>query len=205
MTGLSSFGAAIALGLIATGTWPPDGAPPKRGIPTSRGLAVILIAFCMGAAVLGTVVGLLAIFVAGPVAQPGYGLLAAGPALAGGVVGLILVARQLDHGDPYVLTFAAVYILGIGSLGVAVALMAVFVVERATKSIADWPFVILGLVSGGAAIAIGATGATAVTAMRGADEQTARAISKAQIQRTFVFQLAFIAASTVAILLIVLS
>ena len=80
MTGLSAFGAAVALGLISTGTWPPDGAPVSRQVPTGRSLAIILMAFCMGVAVLGTVVGLLAIFVA---------------VVLGGILAVVLLASGL--------------------------------------------------------------------------------------------------------------
>jgi hypothetical protein len=204
MTGLSCFGAAIALGLIARGGLPPDDPSAKRQIPTSRSIAVILMAFCVGAATLGTIVGLLAIFVAGDVAEPSYGLLAAGPAIAGGVIGLILVARHRDQRNPSISAFAAIYILGITALGGTVALLALFIVEEATKSLTDWPFVILGLVSGGAALAIGTTGASAVRAMQGADEEKAKAVTKAVMSRVVWFQIAYLGASIVAILLIVL-
>jgi hypothetical protein len=79
MTGLSCFGAAVALGLISPATWPPDEAPVSRQVPTGRSLAISHMAFSMGVGVLGTVVGLLAVVVAGAVAEPADGLLAAGP------------------------------------------------------------------------------------------------------------------------------
>jgi hypothetical protein len=50
-------------------------------------------------------------------------------------------------------------------------------IEGPTKDLADWSFVVLGLINGASALAIGATGATAVRAMRGVDEQTGKAIA----------------------------
>lgn len=205
MTGLSCFGAAVALGLISTGTWPPDEAPVSRQVPTGRTLAFILMAFSLGVGVLGTVVGLLAIFVAGDVADPANALLAAGPAVIGGIIGLALVARQWGAGDSRISTLAAVDILSVVVLGIVVALLTVFIVQQPTKDLADWPFVILGLINGASALAIGATGATAVRAMRGVDEQRGKAIVKAQISRTSLIQITFVAASAIAIALIVLS
>jgi F0F1-type ATP synthase membrane subunit c/vacuolar-type H+-ATPase subunit K len=203
MTGLSCFGSAVALGMIATGTWPADGAPVSRQVPSQRSLAIIFMAFSMSIAVIGTVVGLLAIFVAGAVTDATYGLLAAGPAVVGGLIGLVLIARHRRVGDSAISALAAMYVLGAAVLGCVVALMALVVVEEPTKSLTDWPFVILGLVSGASALAIGATGATAVRAMRGADEQTAKAIMSAQISRIGIFQIAYVAAGLIAILLIV--
>ena len=205
MTGLSSLGAAVALGLISTGTWPPDGAPVSRQVQSGRSLAIILMAFCLGAAVLGTVVGLLAIFVAGDVTDPADGLFAAGPAAIGGIIGLALVARQRGVGDPRISTLAAVYILNIVVLGIVVAMLAIFVVEEATKNLTDWPFLVLGMISGASALAIGATGATGVRAMRGVDEQAGKAIAQALISRSGLLQIPIVAASAIAIALIVLS
>jgi hypothetical protein len=205
MTGLSCFGAAVALGLISPATWPPDEAPVSRQIPTGRSLAIILMAFSIGVAVLGTVVGLLAIVVAGDVADPADGLLAAGPAVIGGIIALALVARERGAGDPLISKLAAVHILNIVVLGIVVALLALFIVQEPTKDLADWPFVILGLINGASALAIGATGATAVRAMRGVDEQTGKAIAQAQIFRSGLIEIPFVAASAIAIALMVLS
>jgi hypothetical protein len=205
MTGLSCFGAAVALGLISTGTWPPDEAPVSRQVTTGRSLAFILMAFSMGVAVLGTVVGLLAIFVAGYVADPAKALLAAGPAVIGGIIALALVARQRGAGDPRISTLAAVYILNIVVLGIVVALLTLFIVQEPAKDLADWPFVILGLINGASALATGATGATAVRAMRRVDEQRGKAIAQGQISRSGLIQVPFVAASAIAIALIVLS
>ncbi len=204
MTGLSCFGGAVALGLIAEATWPPDGAPVGRRVPTGRSLAFILIAFCVGVATLGTVVGLLAVFEAGAVTDTAFGLLAAGPAVGGGLIGLVLVARHWRAGDPRISAFAAVNVLGVAVLGCVVALMALFVVEEAPKDLTDWPFAILGLVSATSALAIGVTGASAVRALRGVDEHTAKAIASAEISRCALLQVAFVGASAAAIVLIVL-
>jgi hypothetical protein len=203
VTGLSTFGAAVALGLIASGTWPSDGTPTTRQVPTGRSLAIVLMAFCVGVACLGTVVGLLDIFIAGDVADPADGLLAAGPSVVGGLIGLILVGRHARAGDPTVTTLAALYVVTTASLGIVVALLALFVVEEPTKSLPDWPFVIVGLINAACALAIGATGATAVAGMLGVDEPTSSAIARAQIMRCALLQIPFVAASAVAIVLIV--
>jgi hypothetical protein len=205
MTGLSCFAAAVALGLISTGTWPPAEAPVSRQVPTGRSFAFILMAFSLGVAVLGTVIGLLAIFVAGDVADPADALLAAGPAVIGGIIALALVVRQRATGDPLISTLAAAYILNIVVLGIVVALLTQFIVQEPTKDLADWPFVIFGLINGASALATGAIGATAVRAMRGVDEQTGKAIAQAQISRIALIQIPFVAASAIAIALIILS
>ncbi len=204
MTGLSCFGAAVGLGLIATGTWPSDGAPVSRSVPNQRGLAVILMAFCQGVGVLGVVVGLLAIFVAGSMADPAYGLLAAGPAVVGGLIGLALVIRHWRSGNPEISSLVALFIVGIVVLGIVVAMLTVLIVPEPTKILSDWPFVVLGLINGSAALAIGATGAGGVAALRGVDELTARTIGNAQVSRCLPFQIAYIGASAAAVLLIVL-
>jgi hypothetical protein len=205
MTGLSGFGAAIAIGLIAAASWPADEPAGGHQAASARGLAVILMAFCLGIAVLGTVVGLLAIFVAGAVTDTADGLFAAGPAVVGALIGLALIARHWRVADRGTAAFAAVYVFAIANLGCVVALLGVFVVEPAAKSLADWPFVILGFVSGATALAFGATGATAVRSMQGADESAAKAIVAAQISRSALLQIVFTTAGVVAVLLIVLS
>jgi hypothetical protein len=204
MSGLSCFGAAIALGLISAGTWPPEGAPVGREVLTGRGLSSILLAFCLAPGVLGVVVGLLTIFVAGDLTDPAVGLFAAVPAVIGGIVGLALVAHRARAGDQSISTLAALNILGIAFLGVVVAMMALLIVEEPTKDLTDWPFVVLGLINGASALAIGVTGGAAVQSMRGADEPNRRAIAGAQISRTSTFMTASCVACVIAIALILL-
>lgn len=196
MTGLASFGAAVAIGLLAAGTSRPAGT-------VSRRLAIVQMAYCQGIAVLGTVVGLLAV-TAGAVPDHAGGLLAAGPAAAGAIVGLGLVVRHRLRSDPGISTFGAMFVVGLAILGIVVALLAVFFRDVGTTTLTDWPFIILGPVSTASALAIGVTGARALGSMMGADEETAKVIAAAQISRSVLFQLAAIGASVVAILLILI-
>jgi hypothetical protein len=123
----------------------------------------------------------------------------------GGIIAFALVARQRGAGDPLISKLAAIHILNIVVLGIVVALLALVIVQEPTKDLADWPFVILGPINGASALAIGATGATAVRAMRGVDEQTGKVIAQAQIFRSGLIEIPFVAASAIPIALIVLS
>jgi F0F1-type ATP synthase membrane subunit c/vacuolar-type H+-ATPase subunit K len=204
MTGLACLGGAIGIGLIASGTWPATEPTPGRAT-SGRGLAIILIAFCQGGAVLGVVAGLLAIFIAGAVTRPEYGLLAAGPALVGALIGIILIARHWRVGDRLFSVVAGLYVLGLAILGSVVTLLAWLIIDVPAHRLSDWPFLILGLVSAASTLAIGVTGASAVASLRGADEQTIKRIRAAQITRSAVFELGFIGATLAAIALIFLS
>jgi hypothetical protein len=196
MTGLASFGAAVAIGLLAAGT-----SRPTR--TASRSLAIVQMAFCEGIAVLGTMVGLLAVMT-GAVPDPAGGLLAAGPAAAGAIVGLGLVVRHRPDSDPGVSTMGAMFVVGLAVLGIVVALLAFLIPQVGTTTLTGWPFIILGPVSAASALAIGVTGARALGSMAGADEETAKAIAARQISRGALFQLPAIGASVVAILLILI-
>ena len=44
MTGLATFGAAVGIGLLMSGTYPTS-EPIDGRVPTSRGLAIVLMAF----------------------------------------------------------------------------------------------------------------------------------------------------------------
>jgi F0F1-type ATP synthase membrane subunit c/vacuolar-type H+-ATPase subunit K len=199
MTGLACLGATIAIALIATSTLRPVGVSTDP--PTSRSLAIILLAFVQGVAVLGVVVGLLAIF-AGKVPDPASGLIAAGPAVAGAIVGLVLVVRNRRASDPKLLAIGATYIVAPAMLGVVVALLANFVVVVGAPRLLDWPFIILGATSSASALAIGVTGARTIRSTAGVNEQTRKALTSAQISRCALFQAASFGASAVAILLV---
>ncbi|MEO8437987.1 MAG: hypothetical protein ABI562_05970 [Chloroflexota bacterium] len=202
MTGLAVFGATIALGLIASNT--PRSTGPTRDPASPRGLAIILMAIALGIAVLGVVVGLLAIF-RGETSDPSSGLLATGPAVAGAILGLGLIVRRVGNTDPTATAYGVANIIGQGVLGAVVAVLAVLVVEEGTGKPADWPFVILGLASAAAALGIGLTGARSLQALAGADESTAKAIRARQISRCLLFQAVGVGASVVAILLVELA
>lgn len=199
MTGLACFGTAIAVGLLATSTSRP--AEATAGASPSRSLAIVLIAFAMGSAVMGVVVGLLAIETTG-VPDPASGVYAAGPAIVGAIIGLGLIVRGAGDVDLPTACFAALFLLGLASLGATVALLAMFIPTGGAAAPSDWPFVVLGLASGASALGIGITGSRSLQAMKGSDEPTAKAISARQIRRCLPLQVVAIGATVIAILLI---
>jgi F0F1-type ATP synthase membrane subunit c/vacuolar-type H+-ATPase subunit K len=201
LTGLACFGAAIAIGLIASGTWRPV-AEPVRSQPSARGLAVISMAFCEGGAVLGVVVGLIAA-TTGLVPDPADGVLAAGPAVAGALVGLGLILAKRRQIDPKVAEPAAAFIVGIAVLGIVVALMARYLHEPDSMSVATGPFALLGLINAASTLAMGVTSSRAVASLEGADASATTSIAKRQVSRNGVFQLGVIGSTVVALLFVV--
>ena len=199
-TGLACFGGAVAIGLVAASTSRPVGVTGEAA--ASRGLAIVLMAFAQGIAVLGVVIGLLAVTL-GAVRDPAGGLLAAGPAVAGAVVGIGLIVRRAASSDAQVSIVAAMFIVGMAVLGIVVALLGVFIVEVERSTLSDWPFVILGFASGASAIAIGVTGTRTVPKMTGADDQTRKALQSAQISRIVPFEAIAVGCSGIGILLVV--
>lgn len=160
------------------------------------------MAFCEGIAILGVVVGLLGVFTDSRTA-PADGLLAAGPAVAGAIVGLGVVARSRHTADPRLVFQAATYIIGLANLGIVVAVLAALVGGAGRKHPIDGPiFAILGLVSLGSALALGSNGAQAIMLIEGVDEATARAISSKWIVRSALIQLVGVGTSIVAIALV---
>jgi F0F1-type ATP synthase membrane subunit c/vacuolar-type H+-ATPase subunit K len=202
MTGLACFGAAIAIGILASSTTPTI--EVKRGAPSARGLAIILMAFCSGIAVLGVVIGLLAVN-AGLVADPSSGVLAAGGAVVGAVIGIGLIAANWSHLDRYVAWRGIAFAAPLGLLGVVVAVLANIFDDIGTGTLANWPFVVLAPASALAALAIGVTGAGAIRSLPGVDETATKSIVAAQISRCALFQAVAIGASTIGILLIMLA
>lgn len=203
MTGLACFGAAVGIGLLVSGTWRSVAGTADQVARRARGLALILMAFGQGIAVMGVVVGLLDIFL-GPTRNPSDGLLAAVPAVAGSLIGLGLIVRHLPSGDRQFSAIAALYVVALAVLAIVVALLGYFIDETGTGNLADWPFAILGLISGTSAMAIGWTAASRIRAMQGADEATAKSITAAAISRAAIFQAAAVASSVVAIALIII-
>ncbi len=200
LTGLACFGAAVANGLLAASTSRPavETAPAAR----ARALVVVLVAFASGIGILGVVAGLLAVFL-GELRGPTAALLAAGPAVVGALIGLGLIVRRTGTLDPGVSTIAALQTIGMGVLGIVVATLAVTIVEKGTTRISDWPFVLLGLASATAAVAIGATGARVIPKITGTDDATARAMFSAQIARCLPFEAVGAGACAIGVMLIV--
>jgi hypothetical protein len=200
LTGLVCFGATVAIGLVASSTSRPT--RPIAGVPPALRLAIILVAFAAGSAVMGFVIGLLAVEM-GAVSGPLDGLLAALPAMAGGSIGLGMIMRQIGQMDRQAAMFGAVYIVGLAVLGAVLAVLAFLTLRESPAAQGDWPFVLLGLASGAAALGIGVSGSRSIRSIEGADETTATAIVKRQIRRVVPLQAVAVSASAIAILLVV--
>lgn len=198
-TGLTCFGGAVAIGLIAAGTSREVDEPANAA--AVRGWAVILMAFAQGIAVLGVVIGLLAIN-SGQTLSGASGIFAAGPAVAGAFVGLGLIVRRAGESTTWVSLLASTLIIGLAVLGVVVAMLSVFIVEAGTGTLIDWPFVLLGLASGASALAIGSTGARSIPKVAAADGPSAKTVQSAELSRILPFEGIAIGCSVVAILLI---
>lgn len=201
MTGLAALAAAISIGWISASTWRPT-EPPARGVPSGRSLAIVSMAFCEGIAILGIVVGLLAVFLAGPVA-PGDELLAAALPIAGAVLGLVLVVRDRAMNDPYVAIQAIGFMLGLGILGLVVAYLATIFADTQVGPQLAGPYPILGLAQLVAIAGIAFTSAGSIRSMRGADLVAVRALLARQILRSAVFELVGVGSAVFAIWLIV--
>lgn len=202
MTGLACFGGAVAIGMVASSTIPTVGF--KRGEPSIRGLAIILIAFCEGPAVLGVSVGLLAIY-AGLVQDASSGMLAAGVAVIGASLGIGLIAANWARTDRSVAAYGMVSAAALGSLGIVVAIVASVIHEIGLGTIAAWPFAVLGTASALSTVAIGATGARSLRSMDGSDAADIKAIAEAQISRSALFLFVAVGAAAIAGLLVVLA
>ena len=198
MTGLACFGAAVAIGLLARATWQPTATVVDA---TTRSLAYILMAFAEGVAVVGIVVGILAVN-AGVVTDPAVGVLAAGPAVLGVVVGMTLVVGAAARSDPQMSFFGVLFIVPLGVLGVVVALLATFLVADAASNLVVWPFLLLAPACAASALAVGMSGGVAIRSMRGVDEPTAVAIHAEGVSRCARFVAVALVSTVIAIALI---
>jgi F0F1-type ATP synthase membrane subunit c/vacuolar-type H+-ATPase subunit K len=159
VAGLAMAGAAI--GIAQTAASARDGTGPNDALV--RATAIVGMAFAQGIGILGTVVGLLAIFVldAGDASSGVAEALVAG---AGALVGLAIVARAGDAVDARVRLLGLLYIMGSATLGIVVGVLAALTGSgRAVGS--DAILAILGLIGFGAAISIGRIAAPALVAM----------------------------------------
>jgi F0F1-type ATP synthase membrane subunit c/vacuolar-type H+-ATPase subunit K len=198
-TGLACFGAAIAQGLLASRTPGPIGS--SLGPSHARGLAIILLAFVEGIAFLGVVVGFLVIVYCA-VSAPTDGLLAAGPAIVGAIIGVELIVLRLGSADRGVAQIGAAFIIRIALLSVVVPLLLATTGQAIAISVSDPPFVVLGALSGTAALGIGVSGARALGSLATATDQAAITIRASQIARCMPLQGVSIIATVIAILLL---
>ncbi len=125
LTGLTLAGAAVGLGRVFA-------VASRLGVTASphlaggiRSAAIVLGAFCQGMGTFGDVAGLLAIFVDHAGETTGA-MVVAGPSVAGAVIGLVLVLRP-DPADHGLRGLGVAFILGLGTLGIVVGILAVMV------------------------------------------------------------------------------
>ena len=140
MTGLTCFGSAVAVGLVASSQARSRGPVEARA---GRQLAIILIAFVTGSGILGVVIGVLAVMF-GEVRDPGSGILAGAPAILGLVIGLAVLIRQAGDAERSTWTIGALYVVAIATLGLVVASLAVLISEIGRPPPPDWPFAVPG-------------------------------------------------------------
>ena len=201
LTALALFGATVAIGTVASRTAPPVSLSP---LSPARRLAVILIAFASGCGVLGVVVGVLAIEF-GVVGDPAAAWIVAGLAVGGGAIGQLQMLRNGGDLDPWVVARAVGSLGGLVVLGVVVAGLANILREDAGRTLAAWPFAVLGLVSAGGCVALGITGGRSLRAVAAAGDAGGVAAMARAIPRIVPFELVSYGASFVGIVLIVTS
>jgi hypothetical protein len=201
MSGLAALGAAVGIGMVFSGTFHPTQEPAGRRARRGRRLALTEMVTCEGVAVGGLIAGILAVMTDGQIGQ-WDGILAAGPAFVGAIIGLGLVVRHNQTADRALLPLAAMFITGPAVLGIVVALLGLFLGDVGARHPIEGPFFVLGLVSLGSALAIGETAARAIKSMEGADEATINGLATKQLLRSWVFQAISGVATIIAIVLI---
>jgi F0F1-type ATP synthase membrane subunit c/vacuolar-type H+-ATPase subunit K len=166
VTGAACFGGAVGIGLITAAAARALADTTEQG--AIRGLHLVLIATEQAIGVLGVVIGILAIVVAG-VGDTTSAIVAAVPAVGGAVTGTILARHAGKAGirTPLGLPFIG----GLGLLGVVVAIEAVVIGKNRAIGAGDLPFAIVALVMLCAAQWGGVTGARGLErAARGRSE-----------------------------------
>ncbi|HXU85173.1 MAG TPA: hypothetical protein VN773_05155 [Verrucomicrobiae bacterium] len=200
LTGLVTGGAAIAIGMVAASSTRPVGT--IQPITPVRRLALILTAFITGTGLWSVVIGVLAVIL-GAIDAPGTApIIAPVIALAGAVVALALVARNLANVDPWVASRAGTFILGLGVLAVVVAILAIVIRERG-HVVESGPFAILGIVMAGSVLGLGVSGAASIRAVGELDGAAALAMTSKAIARCLPFQAVAVGATVVAIVLLI--
>jgi hypothetical protein len=198
---MALFGAAVAVGTIATRTTPPPPGPSSARVTPVRRLALILIAFASGCGVSGVVAGILGIELVGAI-DPASSAIVAGLAIAGAVIGLLPIVRDAGRFDPWVVSKAIIAIVCLAVLGLVVAVLASVIRAVVAAGPPAWPFPILGLISAGGSIGLGLVGGRSLPAIAAANEETGIALMAKAIPRIVPFELAAYGSAIVGIVLI---
>lgn len=199
LTGLSVFGALLAIGLVvASSTAPASGG----ALTPARRLALIVIALATGCGVVGIVAGLLAI-TAGARLEPGSTRLLLTLTAAGCLVAPFVVLRAPGPVDRWVLARAAGLGGGLALLAVVVGILSLVIHQFVSGSTPPWAYLVLGLIGAGGIIGVGIAGARSIREVGRLDEEPARAATSKAIARILPFEAIGYGASLVAIVLIV--
>lgn len=207
--GLATFGATVAIGIIAAGTPRPSGAAVP--MPPSRRMAVILFALASGGGLWGVFVALLAAASGSKGGGASARDVAGAPLVAvlpivGAVVALVLMMRAFSRVDPWILGRSIRFIVPEVVLAIVAAILTV-VLDGPAAEMEAGPFLLLGFVSTGAAIWLGVLGVGSVQALAVLDGSAPDdAVVRAEIDRVFKrcvpFVIASIASAALAILLV---
>jgi F0F1-type ATP synthase membrane subunit c/vacuolar-type H+-ATPase subunit K len=228
LTGLALFGAAVAIGQVASR---PARAAASNEVTPARRLAFILIAFATGCGVAGVVVGVLAIefgrpgdSMEAPIAaglgivgavvgvlaiefgRPGDSMeapIAAGLGIVGAVVGLLPIIRDLGVLDSWVVRRAAPFIAGLAVLSVVIAVLASVIDVPGETSAQNGAFLVLGLISAAGVIGLGIVGRRMLDDVEAAPATKSAAQVSRAIARIIPFELVAYSASIAGILLVV--
>jgi F0F1-type ATP synthase membrane subunit c/vacuolar-type H+-ATPase subunit K len=199
LTGLALFGAAVAIGQVASR---PARAAASNEVTPARRLAFILIAFATGCGVAGVVVGVLAIEFGRP-GDPMEAPVAAVLGIVGAVVGLLPIIRDLGVLDSWVVRRAAPFIAGLAVLGVVIAVLASVIDVPGEAPAQNGAFLVLGLISAAGVIGLGIVGRRMLDDVEAAPATESAAQVSRAIARIIPFELVAYGASIAGILLVV--
>jgi hypothetical protein len=164
-------------------------------------MAILAMAFVGGSAVLGVVVGLVAIMVGARLGAGSTRLLLT-LTLAGVLIGAFMVLRSRGRLDRSTVTEAAFWGAALAVLGVVVAILSLVIHRFSIGSAPEWVFLILGLVAAGGAIGVGLVGSRAINEVDRLGGEAARTATSRAIRSMVPFQVGYVAASFVAIALL---
>ena len=191
LTGLACLGAELGHALLVTRS-------SAKVNDAVRRFTIIALALPQGLAVIGVVVGLLAVF-SGKVHDPATSLLAAGLAVLGGLIALAVILRDRSEHDPRLVAIGAAYVAGLAVLGAVVAALAMLVTDVSPTPVTDWPLVVLGPIIGLAALSLGWLAAGSIGQIAATPPSASNAAVAKSINRLFVVQMIGVAAGVAAI------